>query len=165
MSLDTEAIINDFYVDDFLTGANSTKKAITKRDQITTILNSGQFTLSKWSTNHPRLVKNLPQISSLQNIIIDKNAEARIFGLQWNSSEDSFRFANNIKLTPSKSTKRTMLSEIFQLFNPLGLLGPVILIAKLLIQELWQTQIDWDSSIATNIHTRWIQLKAQRESP
>lgn len=61
--LGSEAIIDNFYVDD-LTGANSLEEAITKRDQIITILNLGQFVLNKWSANHPHLLKNLPHISS-----------------------------------------------------------------------------------------------------
>lgn len=80
--LGAEAIINNFYVDDLLTGANSIEEAITKRDQIT-ILNSGQFLLNKLSANHSHLLKNLSHMSSSQNnIIIDKNAEAQILGMQ-----------------------------------------------------------------------------------
>lgn len=81
--LGAEAIINNFYVDNLLTGANSIEEAITKRDQIIAILNSGQFLLNKWSANHSHLLKNLSHMSSSQNnIIIDKNAEAQILGMQ-----------------------------------------------------------------------------------
>lgn len=121
--------------------------------------------LNKWSANHPQLLNNLSStLPSQNNIIIDKNAESRILGLQWTSSEDAFRFTINISSTHGKITKRTMLSEISQLFDPLGLLGSIILSAKLLIQEFWKIQLDWDSSVPMNIHTQWIQLKSRLDS-
>lgn len=73
--------------------------------------------------------------------------------MQWILPEDAFRFTINTNLTHGKTTKRNILSQISQLFDPLGLLGPIILSAKLLIQELWKSQIDWDSSVPMNIHS------------
>lgn len=134
LPLGSEVIANDFYVDDLITGADSIEEAITKWSQIVAILKSGQFVLNKWSANHSQLLTDLPQVSSSQDsIIIDKNTESRILGMQWISSEDAFKFTINVHTAHNRTTKRTMLSKISQLFDPLGLLGPVILLAKLLI--------------------------------
>lgn len=86
--------------------------------------------------------------------------ESRILGMQWTSSEDAFHFTINFNTINSKVTKRTMVSEIAQLFDPLGLLGPIILTAKLIIQELWKSQLDWDASVPMSIHTQWVQFKS-----
>lgn len=83
--------------------------------------------------------------------------------MQWISFEDAFRFTININLTHGKTTKRNILSQISQLFDPLGLLDPIILSAKI-IQELWKSQVDWDSSVPMNIHTQWMQFKSQLNS-
>lgn len=48
-----------------------------------------------------------------------------------------------------------------RLFDPLGLLGPIFVIAKLIIQELWQLEIHWDESILPDIDFRWRKLKSQ----
>lgn len=56
--------------------------------------------------------------------------------------------------------KRIILSEISKLF-PLGLLGPVIIIPKMLRQEIWQLKIHWDESVSLDIHTRWLKFKDQ----
>ncbi|XP_071637475.1 uncharacterized protein [Temnothorax longispinosus] len=163
LPLGAEVLEEDTYVDDVLSGGDTIEEAITKRDQVVTILKSGQFVLSKWSANHPQLLSGLSQSSSPPgNIAIDKNSESRILGMQWNSSEDVFRFTINVDSTSTKITKRTMLAEISQLFDPLGLLGPVILKAKILIQELWKIQMDWDSNVPMNIHTQWKQFKSQQ---
>ncbi|GFW94613.1 uncharacterized protein TNCV_4246531 [Trichonephila clavipes] len=40
-------------------------------------------------------------------------------------------------------TKRCVLSTIARLFDPLGLLGPVVARAKIFMQSLWSLKIDW----------------------
>ena len=47
----------------------------------------------------------------------------------------------------NRSTIRTILSSIVQLFDPLGLLGQIIIEVKLIMQELWKLHIDWDESV------------------
>lgn len=50
------------------------------------------------------------------------------------------------------------------MFDPLGLLGPIIVIAKLILQNLWKSGIHWDESVPQEIHTRWLRLKSQMPS-
>ncbi|XP_076660824.1 uncharacterized protein LOC143364275 [Halictus rubicundus] len=40
--------------------------------------------------------------------------------------------------------------------NALGLLAPIIIRAKMLMQELWAIKLDWDESVPVEIYTRWI---------
>lgn len=41
-----------------------------------------------------------------------------------------------------------VLSTISMIYNPLGLVGPVVIVAKIFMQKLWQTHISWDGPIA-----------------
>ena len=41
------------------------------------------------------------------------------------------------------------------MFDPLGMISPAILEPKLLIQELWKRNTDWDELIPLDILTRW----------
>lgn len=56
---------------------------------------------------------------------------------------------------------RVILSEISRCFDPLELLGSTIVIAKLILQELWQSGIYWDESVPQDLHTRWLKLRSQ----
>jgi len=58
-------------------------------------------------------------------------------------------------------SKRVTLSEVAKLFDPLDLLDPVIVIAKLILQDLWQLIIQWNESVPQDIHTRWIAFRIQ----
>ncbi|XP_011859572.1 PREDICTED: uncharacterized protein LOC105557047, partial [Vollenhovia emeryi] len=61
----------------------------------------------------------------------------------------------------SKVTKRTVLSVIAQIFDPLGLVGPATVKAKLLLQRLWQLNLDWDESLPQDLHHKWIAYVAE----
>ena len=41
------------------------------------------------------------------------------------------------------------------MYYPLGLLGPVIIKAKIYMQKLWRLKIDWDESLPEDLHTKW----------
>jgi len=49
-------------------------------------------------------------------------------------------------------TKRNILSQIASLFDRLSLVGPIILKAKILMQEKGKLKIDWDKPVPTEIH-------------
>lgn len=57
-------------------------------------------------------------------------------------------------------TKGTILSCVAQIFDPLGLLGPVIILAKMLIQRMWTLQLSWDE-LSVHGATQWINYKSQ----
>lgn len=45
-------------------------------------------------------------------------------------------------------TKRIILSIIARIFDPLGLLCPIILYAKLINKDLWEENVQWDEPIS-----------------
>ncbi|KAF8787466.1 hypothetical protein HNY73_009062 [Argiope bruennichi] len=68
-------------------------------------------------------------------------------------------FLNTVHLVSITSTdihtKRTVLSTIAKLFDPLGLLGPVISLAKIFLQKLWLLNLQWDDQLPPEIHSEW----------
>lgn len=42
-------------------------------------------------------------------------------------------------------------------------MGPIILYAKQIMQELWRCKIDWDESVPQNIYTKWSEFVRQLE--
>lgn len=65
--------------------------------------------------------------------------------------------------TASKTTKRTILSTLAQIFDPLGLIGPTLIKAKIIVQELWKLQLDWDQEIPDYLKQRWDEFLDQIE--
>ena len=55
-------------------------------------------------------------------------------------------------------TKRGILHYTSSIFDPLGILLPIILELKLIIQSLWKEKIDWDQEMPYNLKNcfeRW----------
>nr|XP_012231254.1 PREDICTED: uncharacterized protein LOC105677297 [Linepithema humile] len=150
----------DFYVDDLLTGADTLAEARSIRNEIIQLLRLGAFKLSKWASNCPELL-DITDSRDKELVTIDNDANSRVLGIQWSQSKDMFRFSYDTTGTHDVISKRTIISEVSRLFDPLGLLGPIIVIAKLVLQELWRSSIHWDESVPQDIHTRWTRLKSQ----
>lgn len=63
--------------------------------------------------------------------------------------------------TSKQITKDFILRITSQIFDLPGLVAPVVIIAKLLIQSLWQLQLPWDSSVPQPMHTQWMTFYEQ----
>ena len=81
----------------------------------------------------------------------------------WHPSQDTFKYEINIKPCRKIATKRIVLSVISSIFDPTGLLGPVIVRYKIFIQQLWFRQISWDEEIPHDIQETW--KKPYRQVP
>ena len=55
-------------------------------------------------------------------------------------------------------TKREILSESAQIYDPLGLLTPITVKAKLLLQTLWRKKLDWDEPLDQDIRDKWLSI-------
>ncbi|XP_075236462.1 uncharacterized protein LOC142333326 [Lycorma delicatula] len=52
-------------------------------------------------------------------------------------------------------TKRNVLGRISSLFDPLGLLAPVIVKAKVFMQRLWELKVGWDDPLSDQLQLSW----------
>ncbi|XP_017792100.1 PREDICTED: uncharacterized protein LOC108574093 [Habropoda laboriosa] len=78
----------------------------------------------------------------------------KTLGISWDALKDRVLYTVEPP-SSQKITKRTILSAIAKIFDPLGLLGPVTITAKMIMQRLWQLKIDWDESLPANLYTEW----------
>ncbi|KAL7871964.1 hypothetical protein SRHO_G00069470 [Serrasalmus rhombeus] len=79
----------------------------------------------------------------------------RALGVQWCTETDTFRFRVNIPERPT--TRRGILSVVSSVYDPLGLVAPCILPAKLILRELCQEKLSWDEEINERHSRRWLQ--------
>lgn len=163
--LGAATVLADFYVDDLLTGANNLGRAIAIRDEVIAALAKDGFKLRKWSSNSEKLLQNLPDpVSSEPILTLDKSEHLSTLGLQWHSLNKILQYEVKKPMLSNTVTKRAILSSIAQIFDPLGLLGPVIITAKILIQKLWLLKVDWDETVPLEIETKWRAYENQLKS-
>ncbi|XP_055944394.1 uncharacterized protein LOC129975353 [Argiope bruennichi] len=149
----------DFYVDDILSGTEDLSSAIELQNQLIQLLKSAGMELHKWSSNNPVLLQNVPTSDREYNFDNPNSATLKTLGLQFNPEKDTFSFSVQKIVRPA--TKRTMLSDISRLFDPLGLLGPFIITAKMFLQKLWILRIDWDDEVLLHLNREWEKFSSE----
>ncbi|XP_071052897.1 uncharacterized protein [Onthophagus taurus] len=146
------------YVDDIFSGANSIDKVHEIIFELNKILKLAGFTARKWVSNHQDALVHLPLdvLSSAHTYSVEEDNKLRALGLLWNNIEDQFLFVCRAFYNMSKSTtKREVLSFIVRLFDPLGWLSPLTIIAKIFMQQLWVQHLDWDENLPNNLEEKW----------
>ncbi|GFR22000.1 integrase catalytic domain-containing protein [Trichonephila clavata] len=144
--LATPVIENSTYMDDILSGADDITTAKEMQRQLIGLMKEGCFHLYKWSANSEELLKDMP--TENKEFLFNENDElVKTLGLSWRPREDTFMYQMNLQEVPVTITKRTVLSFISKLYDPLGLLQPIIIKAKMMIQKIWLLKIDWDQNL------------------
>ncbi|XP_039304380.1 uncharacterized protein LOC120357605 [Solenopsis invicta] len=146
-------IKSHLYVDDLLSGADSIEEARIIRDEIIALLARGGFSIRQWASNDKRIIDDLATSALHARFTFDEGRFFKTLGIAWSTDGDKLHYSiNSIKVT-EKITKRNILLEIAKIYDPLGLLGPVILYAKKLMQDVWRCKLHWDESVPQNIYT------------
>lgn len=145
---------NDLYFDDMLSGTHSETDLLTAYQQISQLLGAGGFELSKWATNNQALAMH---IQSELNAEADIPMDAGVLGMRWHPSTDMLRIKlnNEFNITDHQLTKRKAISATAQIFDPTGLVLPVIVIGKILQQDIWRSGIGWDEPLPIQLIEKW----------
>ena len=83
--------------------------------------------------------------------------EERALGVAWEVENDVLKF--NVRFEEKPSTRRGILSTVASLFDPLGLVAPALLDAKLLLQDLCKDKKGWDDPISETQKQNWEKWK------
>ncbi|GFV27956.1 integrase catalytic domain-containing protein [Trichonephila clavipes] len=154
--LAAEVIMSDVYMDDLLTGADDLESGRKLQVQLVSMLKGAGMELHKWSASNPLLLPD--SMCQVKDLSYSSSTETKTLGLLWKPHPDSFSF----KISPMTSncdnlivTKKSVISTIAKIFDPLGLIGPVITRAKILLQSLWQLKLDMNDPLPSNLVSYW----------
>ncbi|GFY30538.1 DUF1758 domain-containing protein [Trichonephila clavipes] len=114
----------------------------------------GVLSYTKWVSNSPELLKDL----SASSYVYDKefqDAPVKTLGMLWDPKVDCLTY--KVKISDKVNfSKRDVLSEIARLYDPLGLIGPIVTKAKIFIQELWKIKLDWSEQLPPDAMEEWM---------
>ncbi|XP_035217413.1 uncharacterized protein LOC118190749 [Stegodyphus dumicola] len=85
----------------------------------------------------------------------DSDPVSAVLGLRWDRRDDSLTISVQREIVKRDLSKRRLLSLIHAVFDPLGFFVPVILPAKLILQEAWATKSTWDKPLPDELQTRF----------
>ena len=151
--------ISDFYMDDCMSGGDELEIVRNKQMQLKSMLRRAGFELHKWVVNDSSLLAEIqPQDRHLADRQIDFDMPVKALGLCWKPNQDCFYYKVE-PLNQSSRTKRTILAEISKLFDPIGMLAPIIVEARSIMRSLWLAKVNWDESPDDELLKRWFDYR------
>lgn len=152
-----------FYMDDLIHGSHSLEAAKQLQNEMINLLKSGGFNLRKWKSNAPELLEDVHTDQKPQDFGFKQAESTKALGLGWNPEQDQFVFQSQISSSSSKITKRSLLSDISKIFDPLGWLSPLTIKLKILFQDVWKVTVEWDEPVPQDISEQWKNIKSEME--
>lgn len=151
------AVERDFYMDDCLTGAQNEESARQLCTEMDALLSACKFPLDKWRSNKRNVVPGEANRQTNEALELSEFSDTTVLGLRWLPETDQlmFKFQQPPALSAAEMTMRKLLSQIAQLFDPNGYIGPVIVVAKILMQKLWAQRIKWDAQVPAEVYAEW----------
>lgn len=104
------------------------------------------------STSKEVLLRILTEDRTVKNLDFDDLPIERALGIQWDVEHDALRI--KAVLSPKRldgNTHRGCLSTLGSTFDPFGLIAPVVLLARLILQKTWQTGLEWDDNLPEDL--------------
>ena len=151
LAIDT--LRRSFYMDDMIRSVSTVEEATHLIPEMQSLLQAGGFELGKFMSTSREVIKTVEEdkrAKSLQNIDLRDSSlpQESALGLKWNVEGDFFTYSVNLDEKPL--TKRGLLATTASLYDPLGLVAPVLLVPKLIQQNLCKLELDWDDAIPEN---------------
>lgn len=159
--LGSQAIEKETYVDNVATGAHTISQAIQTREEVTKILANGCFRIHQWASNRPEVLAGLDETEINSELDLNSDGTVNMLGVRWEARRDWYIYSTIHVDRNSRVTKRIILSVIARIYDPLGLLNPITMYAKLILQEVWEAKLDWDESVPQSIYTMWLKFCEQ----
>ena len=150
-----------FYVDDGLKSVPTEDLLCTLIGEVIKLCDSGGFCFTKIRTNSSKAASFIPPerlSQTLKDIKDHDSPRSPVLGVSWDGNSDLFVTLPAVKDKPK--TMRGILSQMLQIWQPLGHLQPFLLPMKLLIQKLQQLKLDWDTRIPdelVDVLEKWLE--------
>ena len=176
------------YVDDIINSFKNVEECKKIIAQIESMIGLGNFKMKGWICSGDRNVKecinspvqiideNSKRMSSKE---LDSNNAQKVLGVHWEPESDYFQFNVTLNYDPKKRgirmgpdlqlsdivggipvtlTKRLILSWVNGLYDPIGLIAPFTVKAKIMMRKLWMSDgntLGWDDKIPKHLQDEW----------
>ena len=147
---------NDLHVDNIVSSLPSEDLLCDYFTICRSIFKDAGFNLRSWASNS-HVLRELARSENVQ----DSVPVTKVLGLHWNSETDTISFPDksNILEGNTPTTKREVLKQSSSIYDPLGILSPITVRSKMLMQSLWQRGINWDEPLPLYVTVGWNDLR------
>ena len=128
------AVLKRFYMDDYLDSFDDPQTAVKIITDVVSLLKLGGFDLAKFISNSRDILKEISPGNlspKIVNLDLDKLPIERALGVSCDPNSDMLTF--KVVNKNIRETKRGILIMVSSIFDPRGLISPIIVKTKLLI--------------------------------
>ena len=153
----------EVFVDNLFVMLESKAEILPAADEMIKIFGAVSMPLHEFASNSPEA----NQVFKDKGIMTE-NSMLKTLGLFWDYSSDNW-YVNQPEFQLEAVSKRSLLSDIARLYDPMGFLGPITIQGRILVQEAWDSDFSWDAALSSDMVEKWrfivAQLKAALQIP
>jgi hypothetical protein len=146
-----DSIAQNTYVDNVVLGVNTVEDGIQFYRKSKAIFQEAGMNLREYASNSAELMQQIAEKDRVGD------NEVTVLGLRWDRNEDVF----HLKVPGQDEapvTKRTVLSQLFKVFDPLGFGAAVTIRGKILLQKITRSHLKWHEPLPDEFLKPWTEL-------
>lgn len=136
-----DILCNKFYVDNMVFTGNNINEIVQAGNGVSESLAGVGFNLREWNSNQSSILEHFDGSKIL--------CDSKILGYLFHPHNDTLSLKKQ-NLNIDCKTKRDVVSSVASIFDPIGILSPLLLEFKLYIRKLCELKYGWDQVIPEN---------------
>ena len=138
-----DVLKHNTYMDDICESRKTTDEARKITHEIDEVLATGGFSVKEWISNRDER-KDGPQQERDVASTNEKGSIEKVLGLEWNPESDKLKLhtkelhQQKENKKPERLTKRSVLSRVARIFDPVGFASAFVIRVKIGLQDLWK---------------------------
>eukprot|EP00794_Sanderia_malayensis_P013528 gene13528-biopygen10795 len=144
------------YVDDVNLGGSNVAEVEELKEVTVKVFKAGGFELHKWHSNESELDGGSVvdgEATFAKESLGTSGSETKLLGIKWDKANDEL--AVIFPASESEATKRIVLRTMAKIYDPMGIVSPALLTAKVIFRDICERKLAWDVELPPDIKKRW----------
>ncbi|XP_064469588.1 uncharacterized protein LOC135384311 [Ornithodoros turicata] len=146
-----------FYVDDLVVSVETSSDAEILYQYTLRMVEAAGMKVKKWVTNDGILLRQMFNDGST-TVETTQDQTKKVLGLVWDVHNDKLRcpLAAILDFVANETNdNRHILQSVSGIYDPFGLLAPFTITGEILLQRIWEAELDWDDLLPEDIKSEW----------
>lgn len=162
------------YVDDIVDSVKDEETAITLAKMTEEVLAKGGFKIKCWQFSGE--TASTSQTDNRERLKGEEDC-VQVLGIKWDPVADEIMFEAALNFSPKRRgrhteanlaaedipraipeavTKRMVLEQVMRMYDPIGILSPFVVLAKMYLREAWEVTKEWDEPLPEVLRNKWV---------
>ena len=140
-------IQSKLYVDNLIYTHNDEKFLKSVGQRVTVHLAEAGFSLREYCSNNVSVLGHFDNCASVSNSV-------KVLGYVYSPEKDKM-YVKSCKYDTACTTKRQIVSAISSIYDPIGIINPTLVQAKLFLRKLCEEKYTWDEKLPSEVLDEW----------